>query len=608
MTATLNRPTPAEFLGAAAGPTVEPDHAALLAYAAALPDLRPIPERDGRGRYVLPDPVTGAKRSWRRATTLAKTLDDEHALTRWGERKVAEGLAADRSLIDQVAAAGDPDDPAAKDAVNRVCAQAKDLAGSSVGSELGTAMHTVTEHGDAATLPAGPMPEAAASGLAAYRAALDRAGIEVPVEWIERIVVCPDVDTAGTLDRIVHAPGRPLPVILDVKTAQDMSYSWLATSIQLAEYAHATHMWRPDGDGYEPMPDVDQELAVVAHMPVGAGTCVLYWVDIARGWQHARLAHQVHEARKGTAKLAVEVAPAQPIAPAPPAEPIVMPTPAPTATETPRPENAQDFGPDEDLNGMAGFPGSDLTAKPAEREPDRSAWIMGRFRELAADQRARQVIGQHWPTDVPTAPPWTDAHVDSLAPLVTHVEGLVDAPFPATDPAPTPVDAPAVPDGPQHPRQWSIGDEGGPVDAATLAILQAATASLDGARLDVCRQWVHDARTAGRPFAVRPEDITVRIAAVTGAVVACLANLYDPDDPDALTRAALARVLGHDLEDGWGTGAVIGALTTDRADRLADIAEAFASDTDVAADLGARVIAATPTASTPPTNPGATSP
>jgi hypothetical protein len=66
--------------------------------------------------------------------------------------------------------------------------------------------------------------------------------------------------------------------------------------LQLALYAHATHWW--DGQAWQPMIPVDQHKAVVIHLPVGQGKCLLYEVDIDAGWEAVQLAMAVRSWRK----------------------------------------------------------------------------------------------------------------------------------------------------------------------------------------------------------------------------------------------------------------------------------------------------------------------
>lgn len=255
------------------------------------------PKRDRYGRYLLPATSGGKKEMpWTRATTFAKSVADTFGLTQWEARMVAAGIGMRRDLY-ALAAATPIDD---KEKLNRIAKDAKEAAAASSGANLGTALHSFTEALDRGE-PVSP-PEPWDRDLTAYQAALADAGIVAVPEWIERIVVVPDLQVAGTLDRIVRlADGRQ--VIADVKTGKDLSYSWGEISIQLALYANATAMWNPHTDQYEPMPDVAKNIAIVMHLPAGKATCTLWQVDIAAGWEAAELCRQVRawRTRKGLA-------------------------------------------------------------------------------------------------------------------------------------------------------------------------------------------------------------------------------------------------------------------------------------------------------------------
>src|SRR5262245_1123897 len=257
---------------------------------------RPEPERDRWGRYVIPDPDTGKKRTWMRATTFAKTLSDMYGLGKWQERMVAKGVSL-RSDLYALAAATPVADETKFD---KICADAKEAAKATSGANLGTALHAFTEQIDMGQKIEVPAPWDA--DIAAYQAALAEAKIRVDRQWIERIVLVPQYGVAGTLDRIVWAldQGR---TVADVKTGKDLSYSWCEISIQLALYANATHTYDLATGDIVPMPEVNQDKALVFHLPVGQGRCEIHEVDIKAGWEAAYWARIVRDwrARKNIA-------------------------------------------------------------------------------------------------------------------------------------------------------------------------------------------------------------------------------------------------------------------------------------------------------------------
>lgn len=192
-----------------------------------IPPMRPEPERDSYGRYVLPDPSTGRRTSWTRATTLKGALTDKEGLIGWKQRLAAVGMARLPHLGEQVLklqeeitacgkdwrAAKDP-----KDAMKAILAELHHAAGGDEGSERGTQAHTLTEYADAGRLDEVRhlATESELADLGAYLAKCAEAGIVRPPRWIERVVVNLTVESAGTFDRLVHlADGRL--VCADVK-------------------------------------------------------------------------------------------------------------------------------------------------------------------------------------------------------------------------------------------------------------------------------------------------------------------------------------------------------------------------------------------------------
>lgn len=131
-------------------PAASPDQQALLDWAAAHPTGRYEPPKPN-GRYRLPHPETGKATSWTRATTLASTIDDSEGLTVWRHRLLVAGMTAP-GLIDQAAAAHKGEDKAA---LGAIAGRALHHAGEKLAADIGTALHTATEHYDLGTQVAG---------------------------------------------------------------------------------------------------------------------------------------------------------------------------------------------------------------------------------------------------------------------------------------------------------------------------------------------------------------------------------------------------------------------------------------------------------------------
>jgi hypothetical protein len=246
------------------------------------------PKHDRWGRYILPNPTTGEERPWTRATTWANTIADTYGLTKWQMRMVAKGVATRKDLL-ALAASASIDE---KGKLDGVAKDALEAAGGSAGRNLGTALHGFTEQIDRGEQP--EVPHEWQRDVDAYSATLAEAGVFTVQEYIERVVVCEALGVAGTLDRIIRY--EPEFFVADVKTGSDLSYAWGEIAVQLALYANADAMW--DGAEYVPLPPLNREKALVIHLPIGRGKCDLYWVDIAAGWEAARLCGGVRDWRK----------------------------------------------------------------------------------------------------------------------------------------------------------------------------------------------------------------------------------------------------------------------------------------------------------------------
>lgn len=265
-----------------------------------------------RGQYVLPPLEVGAANTkLTRATTVAHALDDQAGLDKWKTRQVVRGMVdlyredADslEETLSQVDLFGEPRD------LNRdldaVVQSAQDRAGSSYGSELGTTIHAWTEAVERDGLAVEDVPNQFRPYVQAYMDRLADAGISTEPGMVERIVVNDQYNSAGTFDRLYRLPDGSL-AIGDVKTSKmsSLNYSWLGWSTQMALYAGAARMLTLDGTGYEDMPVVRQDYAVVAHLPSdNPGHCELITVDLQAGRQALETAMDVRFLRQNAGKV-----------------------------------------------------------------------------------------------------------------------------------------------------------------------------------------------------------------------------------------------------------------------------------------------------------------
>lgn len=295
---------------------------------------QPEPDRDQWGRYK----ILGA--GYTRATTFAKLGSSTYSLGEWNERMLIKGLVLRPDLL---AMAHSLDVKRDKNTLNKIADDAQEYAGNKVAANIGTAYHTFTERLDAGLMTLDDVPAQWRTRCRQYVDALALHGLTTRPEWMERTTavradqVSAPVGVAGTLDRIFQEPDGTL-VIGDLKTGSNLDYSWSEIAVQLALYAHGvnTHGLFDWNTKTWSGPAVDQKVrtdyAIVMHLPADGDGCVLYKVDLVKGWEFAQVSGLV-QARQKAKNVAVEMVP--PPRPAP--LPQTVPAPVLAAAEGPAP-------------------------------------------------------------------------------------------------------------------------------------------------------------------------------------------------------------------------------------------------------------------------------
>lgn len=296
------------------------------------------------GRYALPDPLTGNKRTWTRATTMAETLSDLYSLNLWRIRMMLIGLARFPDMLDELREIdGDGEEgmlspKTHRDILNRIGFKAQALAGSKVPASWGTEMHSCIERLSRGEITLADVPDKYRAEVTAWAAAMQEADLSAVPHLIERRVAVSMYGTAGTLDQIdrVHR-GRSIRlgnrvirlnagdhVVGDLKSGRDLDYGWGEISIQMALYAHGARegrvaVWNgeavsvtddPDDTGaweWEdigiPPKSIRTDVGVVMHVPVQRADgvpaeCTLHWIDLEEGWKAVQLCESVRDWRK----------------------------------------------------------------------------------------------------------------------------------------------------------------------------------------------------------------------------------------------------------------------------------------------------------------------
>jgi hypothetical protein len=249
--------------------------------------------RDRYGRYMLTPPSGKKPKAYTRVTTIAKTLDDQTALTAWKIRAALKGAADRKDLLLQLQTLDADRDKREIDQIARTCVE---LGGGTSAATTGTAIHSILEAHDRGQYVLGKRPPAElAETLDTYQALLEACNVTILPELIETCLVNDDLGYAGTVDRIVTVDG--VHYIADIKTGKSLEYGALGFGMQLAAYAHCTHATTDGADRHE-LPPVNQHRALIIHVPSNALHHVaLHWVDIENGWGAFQLALSVRDMR-----------------------------------------------------------------------------------------------------------------------------------------------------------------------------------------------------------------------------------------------------------------------------------------------------------------------
>jgi hypothetical protein len=240
--------------------------------------------RDGKGRPLVWLPDGSKQVGYSRCTSFIACLEDQYAVHLWQQRMVAIGLAERPDLLVSVAAYRDD-----RERLNTLVDQAREAAKANAAARTGTALHSLVEQYDRGESPL--VPPAYRADVDAYR----HATADLDSVHIEQFCVEDALRIGGTPDRVVryHVDGKHY--IADVKTGS-IDYGHLKFSMQFAVYANS-HPYDPFGGAtghrWDWPEDLDRQRAILIHLPQGQGTCDLYWVNIAAGWQAVHIARAV---------------------------------------------------------------------------------------------------------------------------------------------------------------------------------------------------------------------------------------------------------------------------------------------------------------------------
>jgi hypothetical protein len=494
------------------------------------------PQRDRWGRPLIVPPDGGKPVGYTRATTVAKTLDDEGSLIKWTQRMTAAGLARRSDLLALVSSrlTADGDIPEQHKAeVQRLCDEAKEHGGGSRAANLGTALHALTEQvdlGDNPTIPTNFQPD-----IDAYRRAVE----PFQVLAVEQFVVLDDHQIAGTLDRLWQLPDGRI-VIADLKTGQNLDYSWRSIAVQLAIYAAGTR-YRDGQRSPLHCDGVNPDIGIVIHLPIGQARCDLYQVDLRAGT--VALAHSMWARRWRTRRdlHTTFVVPAD----------VTFqrePEPAPT-TASNRPSHLQ--GP-----------------VPGRHQ------LVDRIRTISQHPNGRAWLRLHWPADIPTLKQ-SDRHnpheLAIIAALAADAERDLNLPFNQHDIGDVATPEPSATTPRATKPEWARPSDGRRLSDNATTQLRADINSVEEPALTLVKRWLADAQAHGRPVVINRQH-TERSRAVIGAMVAVAR--YAATDHDLIPILLAATLNADPFTFPCNTpGAGFATLTRSQADLLRRLAE-----------------------------------
>jgi len=486
---------------------------------------RPEPRRDRWGRYLVTPPDGGKPVAMTRATTVAGAVDDTAGLQKWMKRQTALGMAMRPDLVAAVATC-DPDD---KQALGRLAEQAMDAAGSTAAATIGTALHRATELADLGL----DVPEMFAERVAEYRATLEAHGVVIDRDLVECVLVLWEHAIAGTADRIVTIDDRRY--VFDLKTGESIHPHGFA--IQLAIYASAQNVYDPQTEMLHPMPEVDQDRAIICHLPAKGGPCTLHWIDIAAGREALEHALWVRDWRRRKDLLEAFVVPA--------------------VTNEERPSA--------DVLAEA-FPGTTVDVEETEA-------LLARRRAtvLAA---LPEVVPAFWKANLPgvrgpkAADEWSADDLD-------RIEKVYELPF---DPPPLPVTEQPEPIADVVELRRRPSDELGPaVDAESLRELRERARRQSSGVKAWINLWNEEAVDEGHAWKMgRGQHVSEWSYECSRAGLYLARIVEKAESPETgldLVRRLLATIVGElAVADGVTIGGLVAALSTEEARRLADLA------------------------------------
>lgn len=253
-----------------------------------LPPKTPRPEMkfNGWGWYQLPAPTTGRPTGFPRATTISSTLDDEYGLNLWKRRETVKRILTLTTLPPDTVVFDNGGDKwtagAMLERVQQAVTEPKvsaldhaldtidNMMGGAEARELGECVHAWLEALDMGLVLYRDIPDMVRPHVDTYQRIMRHRGLVPVPEYVERVVLNDQGEetVAGQIDRIYRLTTTGELVLGDIKTSKGLDYSWLPFGVQVGGvYGWATRILALDGKGWEPMPEIRRDFAVLMHIP-----------------------------------------------------------------------------------------------------------------------------------------------------------------------------------------------------------------------------------------------------------------------------------------------------------------------------------------------------
>lgn len=246
---------------------------------------------------------------YERPSDISGNLDTKENLSPYHQCQAVTGLMMDRALAVQfkalVSEHGIHTWSNAKQEAKALLKQARMAGGEEYKSGMGSALHRYTvlkDKGQEIMLPERDF----ADWLDVYGEAMSRYKV---LDW-EGFGVCDDLDNpdtpgdlrcAGNWDKLVEDTETGEVMIADLKTGASDNEWAMKPTIQVAIYSRMKFYDQQTGRRWPIHPDLSTSKGLLIHLPFNGGgdaECIVYPLDLDRGWELAQQSMDITQARK----------------------------------------------------------------------------------------------------------------------------------------------------------------------------------------------------------------------------------------------------------------------------------------------------------------------